>query len=214
MIDTHTNRRPAAGGAAGYFMMLVYPVGIPCLYFVLVWRSRHKLDPDALFVASDVTCGGTLTTDSIVISEEMQQLAKSAILIHGAAADVEQRAVERHTEDLEKQNTTRARLTSEDSQRAIERRGGREMRRSSLVRAAVAARATKLRDQHFVPDKWEDYLQEEAAVVIHLKASAAVVEAELVHQYRGANPSVQVLSFLVGAYEVRVAVGIKLIALI
>jgi hypothetical protein len=41
-----------------------------------------------------------------------------------------------------------------------------------------------------------------------------VVEAELVHQYRNANPSVQMLSFLVGAYEVLVAVGITLIALI
>ena len=195
-------------------MLLVYPAGIPCLFFVLVWRSRHKLDPDALFVASDVACGGRLTTDSTVISDEMRQLAKSAILIHGAAADVEQKAVERHTEDLEKQNTTRARLTSEDSQRAIEHLADRKARRSSLVRTAVAAHATKIRDGLFVPDNWEDYLQEEAAVVIHLKASAAVVEAELVHQYRGANPSVQVLSFLVGAYEVRVAVGVKLIALI
>ena len=204
---------------AGIFMLLVYPAGIPCLYFVLVWRSRHKLDPDALFVAFDVACGGRLTDDSVPVTVEMHQLAKSVILIHGAAADVEQKAIERHTEALDKQNTARARLTSEDSQKAIEHRAGRKTRsRLSLVheasRAAVLDRATKMRDQHFVPDKWEDYLQEEAAVVIHLKASAAVVEAELVHQYRVANPSVQVLSFLVGAYEVRVAVGVKLIALI
>ena len=198
----------------GYFMLLVYPVGIPCLYFVLTWRCRHKLDPDALFVASDVACGGRLTDDSVPVTEEIHQLAQSVVLIHGAAADVEQKAIERHTEALDKQNTARARLASEDSQRAVERRGGREAHRSSLFRATVVDRATKMRDQRFVPDKWEDYLQEEAAVVIHLKASAAVVEAELVHQYRGANPSVQVLSFLVGAYEVRVAVGVKLIALI
>ena len=197
-------------------MLLVYPVGIPCLYFVLVWRSRHKLDPDALFVASDVSCGGRFTGDSVPVTVEMRQLAKSVILIHGAAADVEQEAVERHTEAQDKQNTTRARLASEDSQRAIEHRAGRKTRsRLSLIHEASRAavldrvdRATK------VPDKWEDYLQEEAAVVIHLKASAAVIEAELVHQYRNSNPSVQVLSFLVGAYEVLVAVGIKLIALI
>ena len=70
-------------------MLLVYPVGIPCLYFVLVWRSRHKLDPDALFVASDVSCGGRLTDDSVPVTVEMHQLAKSAVLIYGAAADVE-----------------------------------------------------------------------------------------------------------------------------
>ena len=191
-------------------MLLVYPVGIPCLYFVLTWRCRHKLDPDALFVASDVACGGRLTDDSVPVTDEMHQLTMSVVLIHGAAADVEQKAIERHTEDLDKQNTTLARLTSEA---AIEHRAGRKTRRSSSFRAAVAARATKMRNQYLVPDKWEDYLQEEAAVIIHLKASAAVVEAELVHQYRGANPSVQVLSFLVGAYEVRVAVGVKLIAL-
>ena len=153
---------------------------------------------------------GRLTDDSVPVTAEMYQLAKSAILIHGAAADVEQKASERHTEDLDKQNTARARLTSEDSQRAIEHRAIRKVHRLWLVRAAVVDRATKMRDQCFVPNDWEDYLQEEAAVVIHLKASAAVVEAELVHQYRGANPSVQVLSFLVGAYEVRVAVGVKL----
>ena len=197
-------------------MLLVYPVGIPCLYFVLVWRSRHKLDPDALFVASDVSCGGRLTDDSVPVTDEMHQLANSAILIHGAAVDVEQKAVERHAEALDKQNTARARLTSEDSQRAIEHRAGRKTRsRLSLVHEASRAavldrvdRATK------VPDKWEDYLQEEAAVVIHLKASAAVIETELVHKYRDSNPSVEMFSFLVGAYEVRVAVGIKLIALI
>ena len=175
---------------AGIFMLLVYPVGIPCLYFVLVWRFRHKLDPDPLFVAFDVACGGWLTGDSVPITDEMQQLAKSVVLIHGAAADVKQKASERHAEALDKQNTARARRTSEGSQS------------SSLVSAAMVDRATEMRDQHFVPDKWEDYLQEEAAVVIHLKASAAVIEAELVHQYRNANPSDQVLSFLVGAYEV------------
>ena len=131
-------------------MLLVYPVGIPCLYFVLTWRCRHKLDPDALFVASDVSCGGRFTGDSVPVTVEMRQLAKSVILIHGAAADVEQEAVERHTEAQDKQNTTRARLASEDSQRAIERRAGRKSRRSSLVRAAVVDRATELRDQHFV----------------------------------------------------------------
>ena len=51
-------------------------------------------------------------------------------------------------------------------------------------------------------DRWENFLPEEAAVVIiQLEAPATVVEAELVHQYRDSNPSVQLLVFLVGAYE-------------
>ena len=129
-------------------MLLVYPVGIPCLYFVLVWRSRHKLDPDALFVASDVACGGRLTDDSVPVTVEMRQLAKSVILIHGAAADVEQKAVERHTEDLDKQNTARARLTSEDSQRAIEHRAGRKTR---AARRSFATAAGRSRDRDARP---------------------------------------------------------------
>ena len=136
------------------------------------------MSQDALFVASDVACGGRLTDDSVPATDEMHQLAKSAVLIHGAAADVEQKASERHTEDLDKQNTARARLTSEDSLRAIEHPAIRKAHRLSLVRAAVVDRATKMRDQLFVPDNWEDYLQEETAVVIHPKAPAAVIEAE------------------------------------
>ena len=183
-------------------MLLVYPLGIPCLYFVLVWQARHKLNPDMLFVVTDVTCDGKLTSDCVHITDEMRHLARSITLIQGTASDVKKEAMKCHETEIAKQLSSRALSAREDSQRAIERRAGREAHRSSLVRIAVATRATKLRDRHIVPEKWEDYLPQEAAVVIHLQASSAVVEAELIRQYRDANPSVQLLSFLVGAYEV------------
>ena len=169
-------------------MLLVYPVGIPCLFFVLTWRSRHKLNPDALYVIADVTCAGALTDDSVPVNVSMQHLATNIVSIHGAAADVEQKAIEGHARA--------ARLASEDSQRAIER----GVDSSSSVRESLADHANKMQDA--VPKNWEDYLPERAAVVIQLRASAAVAEAELIHQYRNANPSVQILSFLIGAYEV------------
>ena len=184
----HANELVNALARTGWLILLIYPVGIPCLFFVLTWRSRHKLNPDALYVIADVTCAGALTDDSVPVTGEMQHLATSIVSIHGAAADVEQKAIERHARA--------ARLASEDSQRAIER----GVDRSSSVRESLADHATKMQDA--VPKKWEDYLPERAAVVIQLRASAAVTEAELIHQYRSANPSVQILSFLIGAYEV------------
>ena len=184
-------------------MLLAYPVGIPCLYFVLVWKTRHALNPDALFVVVDVTCDGKLTTDAVPVTYEMRQLAKSVTLIHGAAADIREKAIACHENKIAEQTESRR----EDSQSA-QLTASQEARRSSLlwessiVHDAVAARAAKMRDRHFVPDKWTDYLPEDAAVVDHLEASAAVIETELVRQYRNANPSAQLLSFLSGAYKV------------
>ena len=187
-------------------MIMLYPVGIPCLYFVLTWNSRHPLNPDPLFVVADVACDGKLTKHNVPVHEEMRQLANSITMIHGVKADVRKKAIEFHATKVAEQDAARARVTSEDSQRAIDQRVSRQ--RSSLIREgpsvfreAVTNRATKLRDQHFVAENWEDYLPEEAAVVIQLEASVTIVEAELVHQYRNANPSVQLLAFLVGAYE-------------
>ena len=193
MIDAN-QRRPAS---AGVLMLMIYPIGIPCLYFMLGWNSRHSLNPDPLFVAADIACGGKLTKHNVPVNEEMRQLAGSITMIHGAKTDVRKRAVEYHNTKLAEQ----ARLTNEDSQKTIDQRAGRKARRSSLVRGGMAARANKMRDRYFVPEQWEEYLPEEAAVVTQLEASATIVEAELVYQYRNANPSVQLLMFLVGAYE-------------
>ena len=145
-----------------------------------------------MYVIADITCGGALTDDTVPVTDEMQHLARSIVSIYGAAADVEQEAIECHARA--------ARLASEDTQRAIEHGVDSELRRSSSILTALADRATKMKDA--VPSSWEDFLPEQAAVVIQLRASAAVAEAELIQQYRNANPSVQVLSFLVGAYEV------------
>jgi hypothetical protein len=81
----------------------------------------------------------------------MHQLANSVVLIHGAAANVKQKAVKRHAEDPDKKNTTRERITCADTPMAIERRVGRKTRSLPLARAAVLDRATKMRDQQFVP---------------------------------------------------------------
>jgi len=183
-------------------MLLVYPVGIPCLYFVLTWRSQHKLNPDALYIITDVTCVGALTEDSVPITAEMQHLATSIVSIHATAFDVETGAIERHAEALDKLTAARARPASEAPQGAVEHGVDRKLRRSRSVRDALADHATKMRDRHFVPDKWQEFLPEDSAVVIQLRASAAVAEAELIQQYRNANPAVQLLSFLIGAYEV------------
>ena len=191
-------------------MIMLYPVGIPCLYFVLTWNSRHALDPDPLFVVADVACDGKLTKHNVPIHKEMRHLANSITMIHGAKADVRKKAIEFHATKIAEQDAARARVTSDDSQGAIDQ--GVSRQRSSLIREgssairdSVTSRATKLRtklrDQNFVAENWEDYLPEEAAVVIQLEASVTTVEAELVHQYRNANPSVQLLAFLVGAYE-------------
>ena len=191
-------------------MIMLYPVGIPCLYFVLTWNSRHALNPDPLFVVADVACDGKLTKHNVPIHKEMRQLANSITMIHGAKADVRKKAIEFHATKIAEQDAARARVTSDDSQGAIDQ--GVSRQRSSLIREgssairdSVTSRATKLRtklrDQNFVAENWEDYLPEEAAVVIQLEASVTTVEAELVHQYRNANPSVQLLAFLVGAYE-------------
>ena len=83
--------RPA--GPLAFLMLRVSPLGIPCSYFVLVWRSRHKLDPDPLFVASDVACDGRLTNDSVPITDEMRQLTTKIVLIHGTAADIVKKAI-------------------------------------------------------------------------------------------------------------------------
>ena len=191
-------------------MLLVYPVGIPCMYLVLVWRSRDKLNPDAFFVASDIICNGALTDDSVPVTGEMRRLANIMVMIHGAAEDAEKHAIERHAEDLDnqKQSNARARAISEDSQRAIARRAGREINKMSIARESIASRVSMMHDRHLVPKNWQDYLPEEAAVVINLRETATVIESELVRQHRDANASVRILSFLVGAYEVRVTVGI------
>ena len=155
LAHQHANELVNALARTGWLILLIYPVGIPCLFFVLTWRSRHKLNPDALYVIADVTCAGALTDDSVPVTGEMQHLATSIVSIHGAAADVEQKAIERHARA--------ARLASEDSQRAIER----GVDRSSSVRESLANHATKMQDA--VPKKWEDYLPERAAVVIQLR---------------------------------------------
>ena len=194
-----TDYRP---GLAGVLMLIIYPIGIPCLYFVLTWISRHPLDPDPLFVVADVACGGKLNRHNVPVNEEMPQLANSITMIHGAKEDVRKRAIECHATKVAEQNAAHTRSTSEHLQRASDHRADRMARQSSRVRFAVMDRATKMRDHHLIPETWEDYLPKEAAVVIQLEASATIVEAELVHQYRNLNPSVQLLAFLVGAYEV------------
>ena len=181
-------------GSAGILCLLVYPIGIPCLYLVLAYNARRSLDPDPLFVVADVACDGKLTTHHICVNEEMRQLANSTTMIRGAAADVREKAIERHATKLAEQIEAHAPSVREDSHLD---RTGRKVRWSSLAHEA----STKVLD-HL--DRWENskVLElEEAAVVIQLEASATVVEAELVRQYRDANPSVQLLVFLVGAYE-------------
>ena len=181
-------------GSAGILCLLVYPIGIPCLYLVLAYNARRSLDPDPLFVVADVACDGKLTRHHICVNEEMRQLANSTTMIRGAAADVREKAIERHATKLAEQIEAHAPSVREDSHLDCT---GRKVRWSSLAHEA----STKVLD-HL--DRWENSKvlePEEAAVVIQLEASATVVGAELVRQYRDANPSVQLLVFLVGAYE-------------
>lgn len=164
------------------FMVMVYPVGIPCMYLVLVYRNRHFLNPAPWFVIADVKTNGKLSEteySKTEITKEMKSLAEVVTKLHQDAADVRSRAKDTHK-------------AIEAEVMALAGRNPSARRSSSFISKMTVG---------FVPKEWEAYLPNQAALATNLEASAAVVEKELVVLHREANPQVRLLDFLVRAYE-------------
>ena len=170
------------------FMVLVYPIGIPCVYLVLVYRDRHCLNPAPWFVIADVKNGGKFSeteNSKTEISKEMKSLAEIVTKLRQDAADVRSRAEHTHIAD-KIGNAIEAELALAGRNPSPRRSS------SSFMRKAAEGSVAK---------NWEIYLPKEAALAENLETYATVVEKELVSQHREANPRVRLLGFLVRAYE-------------
>ena len=57
------------------FMMIIYPIGIPALYFTLVYVSRKDVNPDPLEVLEDCITGMTGGHSKFELTDDVRSLA-------------------------------------------------------------------------------------------------------------------------------------------
>ena len=163
-----------------WFMVCVYPVGIPCTYLFLVYRSRPYLNPEPWFIVADVEKDGEFS--EVEITEEMKELAKMARQLRDKASVYRIKGQVAHNQEMESASDKRGELAQSHR---------------------ILRRALSIRDHTILTEDWEVSMPTEAATGRRLDLSAACLEQELIKQHREANPRVALLNFLVRAYEPR-----------
>ena len=163
-----------------WFMVCVYPVGIPCTYLFLVYRSRPYLNPEPWFIVADVEKDGEFS--EVEITEEMKELAKMARQLRDKASVYRIKGQVAHNQEMESASDKRGELAQSHR---------------------ILRRALSIRDHTILTEDWEVSMPIAAATGRRLDLSAACLEQELIKQHREANPRVAHLNFLVRAYEPR-----------
>ena len=83
-----------------YFGILLYPFGIPVMYFVLTWFHRHLINPSPMAVMIDILSVDE-TKHHIVIDEEMTMLAKNALFLRTMQKVLRDHAKQLHADALQ-----------------------------------------------------------------------------------------------------------------
>ena len=218
-IDTYNAARVYA-----ILMMLIYPIGIPLMYFVSTYRSKHLIDPDPLVVLSDVVIAVSPDEESVKFEEGEERKAgrdghlditddsptSTALrhLTHQALRliDAEQRliaqAVEVHAERLAEQ----AKKDYQKSRAFAQRHGtdgATPLRRMSIKAHEKLAIVKRQFDEDRVADSWQEELPGYAAALDVIKEAEALIEGTLIEEYRASDARVSHLAFLFEAYEPR-----------
>ena len=189
-IKCNTPAYRAWSGYAG-LMILVFPIGIPLTYGILLWRHRKDLNPDPRQVADALLASEVSDDDD---QNDLRVLARAANDAHQLVDVERKRGIEMHAKARAEQQTKE--LDEKEQEVEYRRR-----------RPRLSAVALKARTRQELSSTWQEAFPVHAAYVSALEHSASVLDSELVHLHRDKNTSVAFLSFLWGACARCVAVA-------
>ena len=180
-------------------MALVFALGIPCSFLVIVLAHRHRLNPEPLTLIAQTlrerSAGEQLPT------AEAKALAFVAATLLNASRQLKTQAMALHATALADQATK----TQQDD---MERQAAEEVRRAGRQRnwSWSAARVPSLRQalrvlhrEIEVASEWTDFLPSHADAVKALGESLAIVQRNLAVHSRSSDPDIRDLGFLVDA---------------
>ena len=191
-FNYYTPTYRAWSGYAG-LVILVFPIGIPLTYGVLLWRHRKDLNPDPRRVADELLASEASDDDDDDL-KDLRTLARAARDARQLVDAEQTRGIEMHAKARAEQQTKV--LDEEEQERDYRRRWPR-----------LSAVALKDRKRQELPSTWQGAFPTHAAHVSSLEQSASLLDSELVHLHRDQNARVAFLSFLWGACARRAAVA-------
>ena len=165
-------------------MILVYPVGIPALYFALVYLSREDVNPDPLRVLEDCVEGMTGGDSKFELTDEIRALAFYGVELRRIAEDAK-----KYGEQLAKDINDKAK--EDAAAKGMKRQG-------SMAKLGAYLNVDEVEELD-----WETAAPGFALAYNKIKLSLDVLDQEMCFRYRAANPDVKGLAFLYEAYEPR-----------
>jgi len=179
--------------------VLIYPIGIPAMYFCLVYSARHVVNPDPVFVCADALLDDEKVSD-VDAPFHVRNLALTLSTMYRDVATLREKAETLH-------EAAKAGVTERTEKRA--RESARRLREASAsgkpgalsAKEKIQEKLFELKDKVQVPEAWEDFLPGYAAIVANYDSSIALMEQELVHMYRKDNKRAGMYKFLTDAYE-------------
>ena len=165
-------------------MILVYPVGIPALYFALVYLSREDVNPDPLRVLEDCIEGMTGGDSKFELTDEIRALAFYGVELRRIAEDAK-----KYGEQLAKDINDKAK--EDAAAKGMKRQG-------SMAKLGAYLNVDEVEELD-----WETAAPGFALAYNKIKLSLDVLDQEMCFRYRAANPDVKGLAFLYEAYEPR-----------
>ena len=166
-------------------MVLVYPLGIPFMYFVLVHVSRHDVNPDPLEVLEDCITGMTGGKSRFELTDEIRALAYYSVELRRVAEEAK----------------TNGQLVADDINKKLEEKMEAKKRAQKGSRMGKASAFLEMDEVEKV--EWEAAAPGFALAYTNIQLSLEVLDRELCHRYRATNPDVKGLAFLYEAYEPR-----------
>ena len=189
-------------------------VGIPLMYYVVVWRAKAVVNPETLFVVADCLLDGAeVSADEehresacgVEVTAEMHALARMSASLHYNCHRLRTQAELVHKNKLAELVVDRtileAMITDEEVAEQAKEAKQRQSKNARLLKVSAKRRFLLMKERIQVPSEWEEALPGYATVCNNLESSIAIVEAELVHLYREVDPHAQMYAFLIGAYE-------------